>query len=266
MATCHLVDPLGANDTNDTRTWSFGTVITGTASIGQNAQSVTVLLNNTGLVESAVVQLRTVQDGLQGSVSENTTLMTGTELEVTMTMNGLRPGTFNIEGTVHSANMLPFSFALSSDLIKPNSPPIVNVQVNFFGENATWSDNLQRFTVTGTVSDPDLEGVSMRLSLCGAEYTDFTIENINWAIEVSTAICLAYSLEVNEVLLTVTDDSGASTQLQVGIERPDATQDDSDIGNPEPSMDSDSALPSLSFMAALSMLGAAMFLRRQDRD
>ena len=266
MATCHLVDPLGANDTNDTRTWSFGTVITGTASISQNGQGITILLNNTGLVDSAVVQLRTVQDGLQGSVSENTTVTSGTDSEVTMTMNGLRPGTFNIEGTVHAANMLPFSFALHSDLIKPNSPPIVNVQINFFGENATWSDNLQRFTVTGTVSDPDLEGVSMRLSLCGADYTDFTIENINWAIEVSTAICLANNLEVNEVLLTVTDDSGASTQLQVSIERPDATQDDPNIGNPEPSMDSDGALPSLSFMATLSMLGAAMFLRRQNRD
>ena len=264
-ATCHLVDPLGANDTNDTRTWSFGTIITGSATLGASGQDLTVYLNSTGLVDSATVRLNTVQDGLRGSATDNITVLAGTPNEVEVLLTGLQPGMFGVEATVHSTNMLPFSFLLPTDLVKPNSPPVVTVQVNFFGENATWSDNLQRFSITGTVVDPDLEGVSMRLALCGADYTDFLFDTVYWSIEVSTAICLANGLEVDSVLLTATDDSGATTELTVGVELQEApVNEPSDTSSP--AISDEGALPSLSLVATLSMLGAALLLRRENGE
>lgn len=261
VATCHLIDPLGANDTNNTRSWTFGTVVGGGASLSPTGENLTVMLNTTNLTASVTVRLNTVQNGAIGSTLENITVFPGTPVETTMVLNGLQPGIFNLEGTAHAPNMLPFSFVLQSDLVKPNSPPTVTVQVNFYGDNATWSDNLQRFTIGGTVFDPDLEGVSMRLTLCGADYTDFTLESINWAIEVSTAICLANNLQVTDVLLTVTDDSGGSTQMVIGINSPAAIEEEP--GATPPSVTSDEGLPSLSLIGTLSMLGAAMLMRRE---
>ena len=60
----------------------------------------------------------------------------------------------------------------------------------------------------------------MSLTICGADYQGFTIDGINWVVEVSTAICLANGLTNYDVLITAVDESGASTQLAVGIPSP----------------------------------------------
>ena len=94
----------------------------------------------------------------------------------------------------------------------------------------------------GLVSDPDLEAVTMRLTICGADYQGFNINGINWDVEVSTAICLANGLTDYDVTITATDESGASTQLLVKVNAPVLDQTPIDPVSTEP-MDDD-ALPS----------------------
>ena len=149
-------------------------------------------------------------------------------------------------------------------MTKPNSPPTVSVAVNFDGENATWDESKLKFEMYGLVSDPDLEAVTMSLTICGADYQGFSIDGINWVVEVSTAICLANGLTDYDVLITAVDESGASTQLAIGIPSP-LVEDIVPVVTPD-AEEEGGALPSISFLATLSMLGAAMLLQRRRLD
>ena len=113
----------------------------------------------------------------------------------------------------------------------------------------------------GLVSDPDLEAVTMSLTICGADYQGFAIDGINWVVEVSTAICLANGLTDYNVIITAVDESGASTQLAVGIPSP-MVDDVAPVAQPALEAE-DGALPSITFLATLSMLGAALLVQRR---
>ena len=136
--------------------------------------------------------------------------------------------------------------------------------MNFDGENATWDESQLKFEMFGLVSDPDLEAVTMSLTICGADYQGFTIDGINWVVEVSTAICMANGLTDYDVVITAVDESGATTQLAVAIPAP-LVEDATTIA-PTPSDVEDGALPSISFLATVCMLGAAVVLRRKDDE
>ena len=262
--TCQLVDPLGAVDENDTRTWTFGTLFTATGNVADDGMGGTVELTGTGLMAAATVQLQAVQGQRTGALTETVSFNGGEAVNVTFTNSGFQPGVFTISVRAQATGMLPLSASLDLGLVKPNSLPVLVVQPNFYGENATWSDNLQRFTLSGTVSDADLEPVSLRLSLCGADYTDFTVDGINWAIDVSTAICVANALEVTQVTLTATDDSGGVTTLTASINAPDVEEP---TGVPEPApADEEDSLPFLSIHLVLACLGAALMLRQTDEE
>ena len=116
--------------------------------------------------------------------------------------------------------MLAHDVELSLGLSKPNSPPVVQVAVNFDGENATWDESQLKFSMYGLVSDPDLETVTLSLTICGADYQGFNIDGINWVVEVSIAICLANGLTNYDVVITAVDDSGAKTEIYVAIPSP----------------------------------------------
>ena len=75
-------------------------------------------------------------------------------------------------------------------------------------------------------------------------------------VEVSTAICLANGLTNYDVLITAVDESGASTQLAVGI--PSPVVEDADLWRHHWWTTKTGALPSISFLATMSMLGAAL--------
>ena len=85
-------------------------------------------------------------------------------------LQALRPGAFNFAVSANAANMLAHDVELSLGLSKPNSPPVVQVAVNFGGENATWDESQLKFSMYGLVSDPDLETVTLSLTICGADY------------------------------------------------------------------------------------------------
>jgi hypothetical protein len=163
-----------------------------------------------------------------------------------------------------AVNMIDFSSNFDFGLSKPNSAPVVSVAVNFNGENATWDENQQGFTMYGLVSDPDLEAVTMSLSICGADYQGFNIDGINWNVDVSTAICLAYGLTDYSVLITATDESGASTVLAVAVNAP--AEENNPIVPDTPGDTSESELPAPSILATIAMLGAALLLRREGDE
>ena len=165
--------------------------------------------------------------------------------------------------TAEASNMVAHAAEFSLGLTKPNSPPTVSVAVNFDGENASWDESQLKFEMFGLVSDPDLEAVTMSLTICGADYQGFTIDGINWVVEVSTAICLANGLSDYDVVITATDDSGATTEVAVGIPAP-VVEDVIDTG--EPVVEADDALPSLSFLATMCMLGVAVLHRRKAEE
>ncbi|RJU92286.1 MAG: hypothetical protein DWC03_07085, partial [Candidatus Poseidoniales archaeon] len=77
------------------------------------------------------------------------------------------------------------------------------------------------------------------------------------------AICLANGLSNYDVVITAVDESGATTQLAVGIPAP-VVEDVPDLSTPVES--TDDALPSLSFLATICMLGVAALHRRKVEE
>ena len=262
-ATCMPVDPLGAIDENDTRTWTFGTLYTATATVDDDGKNARLTITSTGLTNEFLFSARATQNGQLGGTGETVTVA-GAPTVMAVSLQSIRPGTFAFAVMAEASNMLHHEANLALGLIKPNSPPVVSVAVNFDGENATWDESQLKFEMYGLVSDPDLEAVTMSLTICGADYQGFNIDGINWVVEVSTAICLANGLTNYDVLITAVDESGASTQLAVGIASPVAEEPPAVA--PPVVDDETGALPSLSFMATLSMLGAAMLLRRRNPE
>jgi len=262
-ATCTPVDPLGASDENDTRTWTFGTLYTATATVDDDGKNARLTITSTGLVNEFLFSARATQNGQMGAMGETVTVASGPTVTA-VSLQAIRPGAFSFAVMAEASNMLDHEADLALGLTKPNSPPVVSVAVNFDGENATWDDSQLKFEMYGLVSDPDLEAVTMSLTICGAEYQGFNIDGINWVVEVSTAICLANGLTNYDVLITAVDESGASTQLAVSI--PSPVSEEPPAVAPPLVDDETGALPSLSFLATLSMLGAALLLQRRKPE
>jgi len=262
-ATCTPVDPLGASDENDTRTWTFGTLYTATATVDDDGKNARLTITSTGLVNEFLFSARATQNGQMGGTGETVTVASGPTVTA-VSLQAIRPGAFSFAVMAEASNRLDHEADLALGLTKPNSPPVVSVAVNFDGENATWDDSQLKFEMYGLVSDPDLEAVTMSLTICGAEYQGFNIDGINWVVEVSTAICLANGLTNYDVLITAVDESGASTQLAVSI--PSPVSEEPPAVAPPLVDDETGALPSLSFLATLSMLGAALLLQRRKPE
>ena len=262
-ATCAPVDPLGASDENDTRTWTFGTLYTATATVDDDGKNARLTITSTGLVNEFLFSARATQNGQMGAIGETVTVASGPTVTA-VSLQAIRPGAFSFAVMAEASSMLDHEAVIALGLTKPNSPPVVSVAVNFDGENATWDDSQLKFEMYGLVSDPDLEAVTMSLTICGAEYQGFNIDGINWVVEVSTAICLANGLTNYDVLITAVDESGASTQLAVSI--PSPVSEEPPAVAPPLVDDESGALPSLSFLATLSMLGAALLLQRRKPE
>ncbi|MEL0312928.1 MAG: hypothetical protein VXA43_06030 [Candidatus Poseidoniales archaeon] len=262
-ATCTPVDPLGASDENDTRTWTFGTLYTATATVDDDGKNARLTITSTGLVNEFLFSARASQNGQMGAAGETATVATEPTVAA-VSLQAIRPGAFSFAVMAEASNMLDHVANLALGLTKPNSPPVVSVAVNFDGENATWDESQLKFEMYGLVSDPDLEAVTMSLTICGAEYQGFNIDGINWVVEVSTAICLANGLTNYDVLITAVDESGASTQLAVSI--PSPVSEEPPAVAPPLVDDESGALPSLSFLATVSMLGAALLVQRRKPE
>lgn len=257
-ATCNPVDPLGATDENNTRTWTFGTLFTSTAVVNEDGKTAVMTVTPTDFIDQFIVYPYAMQGSFEVSDDASATVA-GAPADITLSLEGIRPGSFSIAGEVQATNMLPYSFIVDLGVFKPNSPPEISVAVNFDGNNATWDANGIEFELIGLASDPDLEAVTLTLTICGAETSGFIQDNINWRVDVSIAICMAYGLKTYDVIITATDESGASTSLNVAVTPPDIEEAPAIIVDTA----EESALPSLSMLAVLSMIGIAALLGRR---
>ena len=260
-ATCQAVDPLGAVDENNTRTWTFGTLYTAEGSVDEDGKNARLTITSTGLVNEFLFSGRAFQNEQLGGASD-AVVVASDPVVYAFPLQGIRPGSFSLSVSAEASNMLDYAADLSLGLTKPNSPPAVSVKVNFNGENATWDDMQQKFTMSGLVSDPDLEAVTMSLTICGANYQGFIIDNIDWTVEVSTAICRANGLTDYDVVITAVDESGEPTEITVGIPSPVVDEATTPPVQTNDEDDSDS-LPSVSMMATIAMIGAALLLQRR---
>lgn len=257
-ATCHPVDPLGATDENNTRMWTFGTLFTSTAVVSEDGKTAVMTVTPTDFIDQFIVYPYAMQGSFEVSDDASATVA-GAPADITLSLEGIRPGSFSIAGEVQASNMLPYAFVVDLGAFKPNSPPEISVALNFDGNNATWDPSGIQFELIGLASDPDLEAVTLSLTICGAETSGFTQDNINWRVDVSIAICMAYEMETYDVIITATDESGASTSLNVGVNPPDVEEAPTIIVDTA----DESALPSLSMLAVLSMIGIAALLGRR---
>ncbi len=257
-ATCHPVDPLGATDENNTRMWTFGTLFTSTAVVSEDGKTAVMTVTPTDFIDQFIVYPYAMQGSFEVADDASGTVA-GAPSDITLSLEGIRPGSFSIGGVVQASNMLPYSFIVDLGVFKPNSAPVLSVAVNFDGNNATWDASGIQFELIGLANDPDSEAVTLSLTICGAETSGFTQDNINWRVDVSIAICMANELETYDVIITATDESGASTSLAVGVNPPDLQEDSTIVIDTA----EDSALPSLSMLAILSMIGIAALLGRR---
>ena len=263
-AVCQAVDPLGATDGNDTRTWVFGTLYSATGVLDESGSSATLTVTSAGLVDEFMFEVRAAQ-GTNLGAAGNAVAVTGTApTEVVVSLENLRPGSFSFVSHAEANNMMAYNGNIDLGLSKPNSPPTLSVAVNFNGENATWDESQLKFSMYGLVSDPDLEAVTMQLTICGSDYQGFDINGINWDVEVSTAICMANGLTDYDVLIKATDESGATTELVVGVNAP--VIDDTPVAPDEPDNGGEEAIPAASLLATMCMLGAAVLLGRKTEE
>ena len=261
-AVCQAVDPLGATDDNDTRTWVFGTLFTATAVVDENGNNAVMSVTSSGLVDSFMISTRAVQNGVLGAEGQAVTVAGTAATDITVSLDNIRPGSFAFTSQAQALGMMDYTAEFDLGLTKPNSPPVISLATNFNNENATWDESQLKFTMYGLVSDPDLEFVTMQLTICGEPYQGFEINGINWDVEVSTAVCMAYGITDYTVVITATDESGATTELIVGVEAP--TLDDTPISPPTTEPGDEGALPATSLLATMALLGAAVLLRREE--
>ena len=193
--------------------------------------------------------------------------LTNAPMTISLPMDGLRPGSVMVMGNAQNSNMLNFEFMLDFGLEKVSLPPVLEIKVNFEGKNATWDASGLKFTLKGEVIDPDGEAVSLSLTLCGSQASDFTKVGKNWEIDVSIATCVQQGITEYDVSISATDESGVVSTLSVTVKDPYATDDTSSETNNGDNEDSESSgLPGVSFMAtlAVTLLGAAFASRKKE--
>lgn len=262
-AECAIRDPFGAQN-NDTLTFTFGQPFTATGEI-TDGENIDFTITPSGLVSELSVAAHAHQMQIMGSMRSAS--VTNAPVTISLPMEGLRPGNVMVMGTAQNSNMLNFNFMLDFGLEKVSLPPVLELKLNFEGKNATWDASGLKFTLKGEVIDPDGETVSLSLSLCGSQASDFTKVGKNWEIDVSIATCVQQGITDYDVTISATDESGVVSSLSVMVSDPYANNDDSQTNEGSNDGESESSgLPSVSFIATLTvtLLGAAFARRKQE--
>tara|TARA_B110000046_G_C12883809_1_gene351323 strand:- start:375 stop:896 length:522 start_codon:yes stop_codon:yes gene_type:complete len=172
-----------------------------------------------------------------------------------------------IMGHAESNGMLDYAFMLDFNLEKASAPPVIELEVNLDGTNATWDASYLKFTLQGKVLDPDGEGVEMALSLCGYSTNDFVRSGVVWEIDVNIVSCSSQNppVTIYDITLIATDDSGTIATMQVQVPDPYASTEEP--VNDEDEVTVEEGLPAVSLLATLSvaLLGAAVVNNRKKQ-
>ena len=264
-AECYVVDPFGAVSI-DSRNWTFGHVFTSTAVLSTAGDSIEFTITPTGLVSEMSVSAHSHQTNAMGQM--RTATLAADASTLSLPLEGLSPGMVMVMGQAQSSTMLDLDFMLNFGIEKASLPPVIAVNKNLDGMNATWDANGLKFSLQGDVLDPDGEEVTLSLQLCGYTTNDFLRVGSGWEIDVNIVTCSAQNPPVTsyDIVLTATDESGTVTTFSVFV--PDPYSDDSgDESGDNVQVVEEEGLPALSLMATLSitLLGAA-FASRTRRD
>ena len=256
-AECSIVDPYGATN-NATHTWRFGQPASFSAVAGIYSDAVEVEAQPSLLVQNLAVGLASYQTG-DGPVT-NFNLGSSSSI-ASVSLSGMSPGEFMIHVTASSNGMLDWDIMLDLSLEKENTPPVLTVDTDEFdGSQATWSSDQYSFSLSGTAIDPDGGDVVLSATMCGDTTTSFNEVGSNWDVSLSTAKCVAEGETQFDVVLSATDSVGDSTSVSVSVPDPNADSTDTPV---DPVAKDEGGLPSIGMFATIiSMLGAALLLRR----
>ena len=261
QATCNLKDPFDAYS-ELSRTWTFGQLFTSSAVMNEESEELEFTITPTGLVGEMTIMAHAHQS--ENMADAKTITVATSEITTGLSLKKLRPGLVMIMGTADATNMMPYSFMLNFGLEKSSSPPVIELVTGISQEYATWDDSGLKFTLKGTVIDPDGEEVTLLLSLCGGSTTDFTQVGTNWEIDVSIASCMQQDITEYDVIISATDESGVIGTLSVFIPDPYA-EDSGDIIIDDGKPSEEGGLPSVSMLSTLiiTLLAMAFWQRKQ---
>ena len=226
---CAGVDAFGA-ETVEHRNYTFGMVMDASAVVSSDGDQIEFTVAPTDLVQSLTVTAHAHQMTAMGS--EATVVAQGAFTTLTLSMSGLAPGDVMIMGTATANGMLDYNFMLDLGIEKMNKPPTITIDTNLQGQEAEWEIDGLKFTLNGNVIDPDGQEVSMTLSICNGQTSNFNRDNLAWEIQVSIANCIQNNVESPyNVVLVATDASGATTSLSIDVIDPNAGGSDTTGGS-----------------------------------
>ena len=261
---CSVVDPFGATSV-ETRNWTFAQPFTSEAVISEAGDALEFTVTPTGVVNELSISAHAHQTTTMGEMRMATLASEASTLA--LPLDGLAPGPVMIMGTAQSNGMLNYEFMLDFRLEKASAAPVVEVEVNLDGSNATWDASYLKFTLQGKVLYPDGESVVMSLSLCGYSTNDFVRAGVAWEIDVNIVSCSSQNppVTIYDITLVATDDSGTIATMQVQVPDPYASTEEPVIDDGEVTVEE--GLPAVSMLATLSvaLLGAAVVNNRKKQ-
>ena len=247
---CAGVDAFGA-ETAEHRNYTFGMVMDATAALSSNGDSIEFTPTSTAIVSSLTVMAHAHQTGVMGPDATAVADSSGVMME--LSMSGLAPGDVMIMGTATANGMLDYHFLLDLGIEKMNKPPTITIDTNLQGQEAEWELDGLKFTLNGNVIDPDGQDVTMTLSICNGQTSNFNRDNLAWEIQVSIANCIQNNVESPyNVVIVATDASGATATLTIDVVDPNAGgSDTTGVGTTDSEVSSGGILPAPGLFATL---------------
>ena len=263
---CAGVDAFGA-ETIEHRNYTFGLVMETSAAVSSDGNQIEFTVAPTELVQSLTVAAHAHQMTAMGS--ETTAVVQGAFTILSLSMSGLAPGDVMIMGTATANGMLDYNFMLDLGIEKANTPPTITVDTNLQGQEAEWEIDGLKFTLNGNVIDPDGQDVSMVLSICNGQTSNFNRDNLAWEIQVSIANCIQNNVESPyNVVIVATDESGATTTLSIDVVDPNEggsdTSGDSSTTNSEETGGNILPAPGILSTLTIGLLAAGWVSSRRD--
>ena len=262
---CAGVDAFGA-ETAEHRNYTFGMVMDATAALSSSGDSIEFTPTSTGIVSSLTVMAHAHQTGVMGP--DATAVADSSGVMMDLSMSGLAPGDVMIMGTATANGMLDYHFMLDLGIEKMNKPPTITIDTNLQGQEAEWELDGLKFTLNGNVIDPDGQDVSMTLSICNGQTSNFNRDNLAWEIQVSIANCIQNNVESPyNVVILATDASGATATLSIDVADPNVGgSDTTGEGTTDSEESSGGILPAPGLFATLivGLVAAGWVSSRRD--
>lgn len=254
VAQCAGVDAYGA-ETEEHRNYTFGKVMDASAVLSTDGDVIEFSPTSTGLVPSVTVTAHAHQMSKTGPDATAVANANGVVME--LSMSGLSPGEVMIMGTATANGMLDYNFMLDLGIEKMNKPPAITINTNLQGEEAEWELDGLKFTLNGNVIDPDGQDVTMTLSICNGQTSNFNRDNLAWEIQVSIANCIQNNVESPyTVTIIAEDESLEKTTLTIEVADPNTGGSDAsdDSSNSDTDAEGGNILPAPGLIATL-MIG-----------